>query len=329
MALISLIRNSYCFYCQCVVGMRLICFFYKNETTDLSPYTKGGIVVPRKARERSRSGIYHIMLRGVNKQMIFEDIEDRWRFLRTVKRYKEVSGYFLYGYALMDNHVHLLIKEGKEGISAAVKRICSSYVYWYNEKYDRYGNLFQGRFRSETVESSGYFLKVLRYIHQNPMKAGLANNVFTSKWTSMNEYLDQVNIVGDVVYGNIAYAGSVRFEKMSTTNLVDVDFALRLFGLNRNEAIIRFVEYMEQPNDDECLEDTVKMRLKDQDVREQLRRLGIESVSVLQQLEKTERDSILVEMKKIPGVSIRQLSRVTGISTSVIHRAGKRKIDQN
>jgi putative transposase len=127
----------------------------------------------RKERKKSRSGIYHIMLRGINRQTIFEDEEDKRKFLETLKKYKDVSKYQLYSYCLMDNHVHLLIREMDETIAEAIKRISSSYVYWYNLKYERVGHLFQERFKSERVESEVYFLTVLRYIHQNPLKAGL------------------------------------------------------------------------------------------------------------------------------------------------------------
>ena len=74
----------------------------------------GVILMARKAREKSESGIYHIMLRGINKQMIFEDDEDKIKFLDTLKEYKGKSGYKIYAYCLMGNHVHLLIKECEE-----------------------------------------------------------------------------------------------------------------------------------------------------------------------------------------------------------------------
>jgi REP element-mobilizing transposase RayT len=73
----------------------------------------------------------------------------------------------------MGNHVHILLKVGNEPLEQMMRRICGSYVYWYNKKYQRTGNLFQDRFKSETVENDNYFLIVLRYIHQNPLKAGL------------------------------------------------------------------------------------------------------------------------------------------------------------
>lgn len=92
--------------------------------------------MPRTARRRSESGIYHVILRGINRQDIFEDDKDRVRFLETIRSYKELSKYEIYAYCLMTNHVHLLIKETEEPIGKSIKRICGSYVYWYNERYE-------------------------------------------------------------------------------------------------------------------------------------------------------------------------------------------------
>ena len=100
----------------------------------------------RYARRKSESGIYHITLRGINRQDIFEDKEDRQRFIETIKHYKTVSQYEIYGYYLMSNHVHLLVGEKDESLATAIKRISGSYVYWYNKKYGRCGHLFQERY---------------------------------------------------------------------------------------------------------------------------------------------------------------------------------------
>ena len=81
--------------------------------------------------------------------------------------------YILYAYCLMSNHIHLLIRERKDTIGMAIKRIASSYVYYYNHKYSRDGHLFRERFKSETVNDMAYFLALLRYIHQNPVKVGM------------------------------------------------------------------------------------------------------------------------------------------------------------
>jgi len=240
--------------------------------------------------------MYHVMLRGINRQMIFEDDQDRWRFLETLKRYKSVSDYQIFSYCLMDNHVHLLMKEQGESISNAIKRIGSSYVYWYNRKYDRSGHLFQDRYKSETIESAASFLRVLRYIHQNPVKAGLESDVFACKWTSMHEYIHHAD-------------------------MIDIDFGLNLFSSNRKKAIQLYGRYMQQANDDKFLEDTVKLRISDQEVLAYIAELGIPKMSTLQQMERKHRNAILARLKTIDGISQRQLARITGISKSVIQRA--------
>ena len=257
----------------------------------------------RKAREISKTGIYHLVIRGINRQTIFEEDADKEKFLEVLTKYKHISHYTVYGYCLMDNHVHLLIKERNEPISLFFKRISSSYVYWYNQKYERCGHLFQERFHSEMVENRRYFLTVLRYIHQNPVKALLTTSIYESKWTSIHEYL-------------------------TTSTLVDTHAVLLLFNKNKAEALLHFNRYMQQQNSDECLDINEKVRLTDSEIRLHMQQLGIPSSSYLQQLKRPERNAILIQLKGVKGVSIRQLSRVTGISKSVIDRVGDRGGDR-
>ena len=129
--------------------------------------------MPRQARRKSKSGIYHVLLRGINRQQIFEDNEDFEMFLQVLKDCKAISECKLFAYCLMGNHIHLLVQESKEPIGQFMKRILTRFVYWYNVKYQRVGHLFQDRFKSEPVENDSYFMTVIRYIHQNPLKAGL------------------------------------------------------------------------------------------------------------------------------------------------------------
>lgn len=140
--------------------------------------------MPRGARKKIASGIYHVMLRGINRQVIFEDDEDREKDLQCPEEYKALSGYTLYTYCLMGNHLHLLIREGKEPLEMIFKRIGARYVFWYNWKYKRSGHLFQDRFKSEPVDNDIYFLTVLRYIYQNPVKAGLCKKAEKYPWSS-------------------------------------------------------------------------------------------------------------------------------------------------
>lgn len=252
--------------------------------------------MPRKARKRSNSGIYHLMLRGVNRQNIFMEDEDRLKFMETFRRYKQVSNYEIYAYCLMNNHVHLLIKENKEPISIIMKRISSSYVLWYNKKYSRCGHLFQERFRSEAVETDAYFLTVLRYIHQNPLKAGITKKSNSFRWSSYHEYMENASIV-------------------------DIEFGLNMFSQDKETAKNLFEQYTNEINNDQCLDDQEKpLVVTDKEVLEHLKELGILNISELHRLDKPERNEFIRKLKKMPGVSIRQLARITGISKSMIGR---------
>ena len=92
------------------------------------------------------------MLRGINRQQIFENAEDKGKFLNIVRDCKAKSQFKLYAYCLMGNHVHLLLQVEGEPLEQVIKRIGSKYVYWYNTKYQRIGHLFQDRFKSEPIE---------------------------------------------------------------------------------------------------------------------------------------------------------------------------------
>ena len=133
--------------------------------------------MPRQAKKKSNTGIYHVMARGINRQDIFEDEEDYIKFIDTLKTYKAVCGYKLYAYCLMGNHFHLLVKVEQEDLDLIFKRVLCSYVYWYNWKYQRVGHLFQDRYKSEAVEDESHFLVVMRYILQNPVKAGICKSI--------------------------------------------------------------------------------------------------------------------------------------------------------
>ena len=151
----------------------------------------------RQIRKKSGTGIYHIMLRGINRQDIFEGDDDYLHMtmiLRGMTERFDEHGVKLpplctfYAYCLMSNHVHLLLQEREEDISNVVKRVGVTYAHYFNKKYDRSGHLFQDRFRSEPVDSIEYFITLLRYIHQNPVKAGIVENVVDYQWSSWKEY---------------------------------------------------------------------------------------------------------------------------------------------
>lgn len=150
--------------------------------------------MPRRPREHSSTGIYHIMLRGINHQRIFHDEADYRIFLEGLRRYREVCGFSLYAYCLMPNHLHLLLRVQEEGeaLDKIMRRLGTWYVYRYNRRYERSGPLFDGRYKSEVVEDDPYFLAVLRYIHRNPVKAGLVARPDLYPYSSCAAYLSEL-----------------------------------------------------------------------------------------------------------------------------------------
>ena len=252
--------------------------------------------MPRTARIKSQNQTYHVMLRGINKQQLFYDDEDFRYFTKLLDRFKEPCGYSLYAYCLMGNHVHLLIREKEEAsLGNAFKHIECAFVYWYNVKYERTGHLFQDRYRSEPVDDEGYLLTVFRYILMNPVKAGLCRRAEDYPYSSAGEYLRNKKGISD-------------------TELI------------RNLPVAEHLEsFITRDNDDQCMEmeETIRKRCTDESARQLiLRELGSQTPAIGKA---KERQAMNASIRKLidEGVSIRQLSRLTGISKKVIEDAMK------
>lgn len=259
------------------------------------------IKLARQARQKSRSGIYHIMWRGANKQEIFHDEEDCKVILDSFLKYKAKLEVRVYAWCLMNNHVHLLVKEGNEPISDTMKRIGVSYVGYYNSKYNTTGHLFQDRFRSEVVETARSFKSVIRYIHQNPLKAGLIKHVKEWKWSSCLGYYD---------------------EDVYPHYLLDRDSVLNLFCEDKIKALEMFIEFNEKANEDVYLDEHVKRRLTDDEAREMIKEvLGKIEIAQVKSLPRHQRNEILRRIKEVRGISQRQASRIVGVSPNLVAKA--------
>lgn len=149
--------------------------------TSVSPK---GLAMPRCARRLAESGIYHVMLRGVNRDAIFLEDEDRRQFLSALQTVRDLSGCIVLAYCLMTNHVHLILRTTDEPIASVVKRLGVRYAGWFNRKYGRVGHLFQDRFRSRPVDDDAYFVTLLRYVWSNPVDAGIVATAESYPWSS-------------------------------------------------------------------------------------------------------------------------------------------------
>lgn len=140
--------------------------------------------MPRRARLLAESGVYHVIVRGVNRDAIFLEDGDYLRFLHTLTQAKQASGCLVLAYCLMNNHAHLLLRTGHESLGEVMKRVGVRYAGWFNHKYGRVGHLFQDRFRSKPVDTDAYLLTLVRYIWQNPVKARLVEDPTVYRWNS-------------------------------------------------------------------------------------------------------------------------------------------------
>ncbi|MFT4296726.1 MAG: transposase [Micropruina sp.] len=128
--------------------------------------------------------MYHVMMRGLNRDAIFLEDEDFEDFLRALRETKAASGCAVLAYCLMTNHVHLVLRADREPIGVVMKRLGVRYAGRFNRKYGRVGHLFQDRFRSEPVEDDGYLTTLLPYIWNNPVVAGMVSRPEDYRWSS-------------------------------------------------------------------------------------------------------------------------------------------------
>lgn len=252
--------------------------------------------MPRMPRKKSSTGIYHIMMRGVDRQNLFLCDADRAFFINTLFKVKQTSDFLLFAYCLMDNHVHLLMQVQNESLDHIMKRLGVTYAGYFNWKYQIQGHVFQDRFRSECVETDSYFLDVVRYICQNPVKAGLCGSPSDYAWLDFGRLKQDRPLVDSIS----------RFTHFA------------------NESDL--YQFISQPGHVECLEDNGRKRLTDQEANKKLCLLWkCDHAADIASWDKAQRDNA-IKCALSQGISVRQLARLTLISKTAIERSnhGKR-----
>lgn len=246
----------------------------------------------RTARSGGESGIYHVVSRGVGQQLIFESDADRRRYLDSLGLLLEETGGELLAWCLMDNHVHLLIRQGIGELSSTMRRLNSGYALYFNLVHGRSGHLFQGRFSSEAVDTDEYLMTVVRYIHHNPRIAGITSGT-SYGWSSYDAYISgEIPAGGDLVVG--------------------------VFG-----GIAAFKAFHDQDDPDApCIDVKARPRRVDdgQALQIALELLGDEGLGQAKSLPREERDAVLAQLKA-RGLTVRQIQRLTGVSLGVISKA--------
>ena len=256
--------------------------------------------MPRQQRIRSNSGYYHIMLRGNERKNIFISDEDKQQFMEALVEKKLENRFFLHAFCLMDNHIHLMISEGTEDVAQAMKRITVSYVYYFNKKYKRVGHLFQDRFKSEVIEQDSYILSLARYIHQNPVKAGMVQKAADYKWSSYNGYLNGGN---------------------SLAKILDADMLLSLFSDDREIALKEFKNYMNEESEEAFLDLEEAKETIDEDAARKLFKKMLIEHGLKTNEENTEQVEVLIkEFRAKTNLSIRKIAIIAGLNKDKVNK---------
>ncbi|TGE38075.1 transposase [Desulfosporosinus fructosivorans] len=255
--------------------------------------------MPRQQRLQSKSGYYHIMLRGNERRNIFNDDEDRFRLIDILYEKKQGNKFYLHAFCLMDNHVHLFISKGIEDIALVMKRITVSYVHYFNKKYNRIGHLFQDRFRSEAIEGDGYILSLIKYIHQNPVKANMVKTASEYPWSSYN-----------------SYSSENHFSKM-----LDIDTILGLFSPDKEIAKKLFKNNMNLVSQESFIDipDNVKI-IDEVAAKELFERIILELSIDFDKCPRIELTTMLKRFREESNLSFRKMSIITGLNKDKINK---------
>lgn len=260
--------------------------------------------MPRTARKKSNTKVYHVILRGNAKQDIFLEKQDYNKFMKEICNTKEKYQYELYAYCLMTNHVHIILYDKTDKLSKILQSLTVSYSAYWNKKYEREGHVFQNRFLSKNVEDEKYLRTLCRYIHQNPCKAGIAE-MEEYPWSSYQEYIKE-------------------------NQIIETRQILLLFGKNKIEAINNFVGFhkvnKKQEKIQEFMEYEMVEKLSDEQARKYIEEiLGLENIQEIIQCSVKKRNEYLERLKGIQGITKTQIARVTGLTKKMIEKGMKEK----
>lgn len=175
----------------------------------------------RKPRVEFEGAVYHVIKRGNNRAYIFQNREDKEDFLKCLEAANDEAAFNLLGYVIMDNHYHLIIETKEKPLQKIMQKVNNAYSKSYNKRHHRMDHVFGGRYKALLVNDDRYLLTLLRYIHTNPVRAGIQESIVAYSWSS------------DCFY------------RQNIKKLVHIDKILDMFSKNREVAINEYQRFME------------------------------------------------------------------------------------
>lgn len=182
--------------------------------------------MPRQARLDVPGALHHIMVRGIDKAKIFKDDQEKAAFLERLGQNVLEADCSVYAWVLMDNHVHLLFRSGRQGISAVMRKLLTWYAQYFNRRHRRTGHLFQNRYKSILCEEEAYLIALVRYIHLNPIRAKIIQTL-----DELDRYLWS---------GHRAVIGKANYDWMGVHDI------LKEFGATKRKAIAAYRQFVRE-----------------------------------------------------------------------------------
>ena len=254
--------------------------------------------MPRKAREVSPSGYYHIMMRGIDRDCIYQSSKDKGYLLKLIKEEEQLD---LAAYCLMDNHVHFVLHSDSEALTLAFRKINLKYAMHYNFVHDRVGHVFQNRYRSEIVADERYLAHLIRYVHNNPVKAGLVGEARQYMWSSYGEYIGSEDLI----------------------SLNQKRFILGLFPKGTEEFKAFHVESDEREYLDTAEEiEHHRQKLVECIIADYCRTKGIEDRSLIKS-EPQHSKEIIAKLLRHTKLSHRKIAALLQLNANVVHQVSK------
>ena len=245
---------------------------------------------------RTVTGYYHVSARGVGKRTIFENDADRREFLELMRDCCRDRGVTVVAWCLMGDHVHLVLTDYEDGMSAAMQRLLLTYARRFNKRTGRTGHLFQNRFDRRALDTDRHLMAAIRYVHANPQEAGIAL-IERYPWSSFAEYLRA-------------------FDDDARMGFSDPSAVLELFGSAEG-----FIAYsLETPDgSDPVIHDMDETEWERHAFADKLaKRLGV-AINELKTVAPSRRDGIIFALHD-GGYTVREIERYTGISKSTVSR---------
>lgn len=258
----------------------------------------------RESRKESPTKYYHVMMRGNNKEMIFENEAEKQYFLDQLQFQSNEGNIIIVAYCIMDNHVHLLINADILTMSESLKWINIKFASKYNYKYERVGHVFQGRYKSEIINNENHLVQVLRYIHNNPVSAKMVPQVSEYKWSSYNHYL---------------------YEKDNIIDPYEKQLILEIFSKSTKQ----FQEFHLKEETNEFLEISIDLEKQKEEKAEKIitKYLDIHNIKNYDELRDNKKilEELVIELINTSKLSHRRISELLGLNRGRIHSIAKKQ----